>query len=81
MEDVDGEQNEWKTLQGQVRDLDDTHLLLFVIIVIVYYNLSLFTAGPDPEARPAVVLAAGRLEGPDDGAEETQAEDGWVQDI
>lgn len=74
MEDVDGEQNEWKTLQGQVRDLDDTHLLLFVIIVIVYYYLSLFTAGPDPEARPAVVLAAGRLEGPDDGAEETQAE-------
>ena len=74
VEDVDGEQNEWKTLQGQGRDLDDTHLLLFVIIVIVYYYLSLFTAGPDPEARPAVVLAAGRLEGPDDGAEETQAE-------
>ena len=74
MEDVDGEQNEWKTLQGQVRDIDDTHLLLFGIIVIVYYYLSLFTAGPDPEARPAVVLAAGRLEGPDDGAEETQAE-------
>ena len=56
------------------RPIDDIHLLLFVIIVIVYYYLSLFTAGPDPEARPAVVLAAGRLEGPDDGAEETQAE-------
>ena len=56
------------------RAIDDIHLLLFVIIVIVYYYLSLFTAGPDPEARPAVVLAVGRLEGPDDGAEETQAE-------
>ena len=43
-------------------------------------NVSLiFAAGSDPEVGPAALLPAGRPAGPDDGTEETQAEDGIAQ--
>ena len=70
MEDVDGEQNEWKTLQGQV----GCDLTLLNIILP-----EIFPAGSDAEAGPAALLPAGGPEGPNDGAEETQAEDGLAE--
>ena len=45
---------------------------------ILFYP-EIFPAGSDAEAGPAALLPAGGPEGPDDGAEETQAEDGLAQ--
>ena len=65
MEDADGEQNELKTLQGQVKSLlllNSPEISDFGSMFVNLKNLKIVTAGPDPEAGTAVVYPACRLE-------------------
>ena len=75
VEDVDGEQNEWKTLQGQVNEIcakkekPSSKNIQFLIGFMI-------SVGSNSNTGPATLLAAGRPQGPDDRTAQTQAADG-----